>query len=184
MNKSMLTGVVCGAVLATAAGTYASYDFLKSKPDYAEVISSTPIKKAFSTPREECFDEQVTHTRVVKDVNRISGTAIGAVAGGLLGHQVGGGDGKKLATVAGAAAGAYAGNQTQKRMQEGNTYTTTERRCQTVNDKQEKITGYDVKYRIGDKEGQVRMDRAPGQQIPVKDGQLVLSAAETVPVSQ
>jgi Predicted outer membrane lipoprotein len=32
-----------------------------------------------------------------KDDHRIAGTAIGAVAGGLLGHQIGGGKGKTLA---------------------------------------------------------------------------------------
>lgn len=32
----------------------------------------------------------------------------------MLGHQVGGGTGKTLATVGGAAAGAYAGNEVQK----------------------------------------------------------------------
>ena len=184
MNKSMLTGIICGAVLATAAGTYASYGFLKSEPTAAEVISSTPITKTFTTPREECQDVQVTRTREVKDENRIAGTALGAVAGGLLGNQIGGGKGKKLATVAGAAAGGYTGNQVQKNMQEGDTYTTTERRCKTVNDKQEKITGYDVKYRIGEKEGQVKMDRDPGREIPLKDGQLVLSEAKTVPAIQ
>lgn len=174
MNKSMLTGIICGAVVATAAGTYAGYDLLKGEPTSATVISSTPVKKTVTTPREECSDVQVTHTRPVKDENRIAGTAIGAVAGGLLGNQIGGGKGKKVATVVGAAAGGYAGNQTQKNLQQNDTYTTTERRCKTVNDKQEHIIGYDVKYRIGEKEGQVRMEREPGATIPVKDGQLVL----------
>lgn len=183
MNKSMLTGIICGVVVATTAGTYAGFDLFKSEPEFAEVISSTPIKQSFTTPREVCEDVQVTRTREVKDENRIAGTAIGAVAGGLLGNQIGGGKGKKLATVAGAAAGGYAGNQVQKNMQEGDTYTTTEKRCKTVNDKQEKITGYDVKYRIGEKEGQVTMDHDPGKQIPLKDGQLVLKAAETAPVT-
>lgn len=40
-----------------------------------------------------------------------AGTGIGAVAGGLLGNQVGGGNGKKLATVAGVLLGGYAGNE-------------------------------------------------------------------------
>ena len=38
----------------------------------------------------------------------------GAIVGGLLGHQVGGGTGKTVATVAGAAAGAYGGNEIEK----------------------------------------------------------------------
>jgi outer membrane lipoprotein SlyB len=42
------------------------------------------------------------------------GMIAGAVVGGLLGHQVGGGSGKTAATVIGAAGGAYAGNEIQK----------------------------------------------------------------------
>lgn len=48
-----------------------------------------------------------------RDPNRIAGTATGAVIGGLLGNQVGGGNGKKLATVAGAVAGGAAGRQSR-----------------------------------------------------------------------
>ena len=40
----------------------------------------------------------------------------GAVVGGVLGHQIGGGTGKTLATVAGAAGGAYAGREVEKRV--------------------------------------------------------------------
>jgi uncharacterized protein YcfJ len=39
------------------------------------------------------------------------GTGVGAVVGGLLGNQVGGGNGKKIATVAGVILGGYAGNE-------------------------------------------------------------------------
>jgi outer membrane lipoprotein SlyB len=44
------------------------------------------------------------------------GIATGAVAGGLLGNQIGGGNGRTLATVAGAVGGGYAGNVVEKRM--------------------------------------------------------------------
>ena len=40
----------------------------------------------------------------------------GAVVGGLLGHQVGGGRGKDVMTVVGAVGGAVAGNQIEKQM--------------------------------------------------------------------
>ena len=39
----------------------------------------------------------------------------GAVVGGLLGNQVGGGTGKTLATIGGAVGGAYVGNEVQKK---------------------------------------------------------------------
>jgi uncharacterized protein YcfJ len=59
-------------------------------------------------------------------------------------------------------------------MQANDTYTTTERRCHTVTDSQEVVDGYEVTYRLGETEGKVRMDREPGDSIPVVDGQLVL----------
>jgi outer membrane lipoprotein SlyB len=42
------------------------------------------------------------------------GAVIGSVAGGVLGHQFGGGNGRDVATVAGALAGGYAGAQVEK----------------------------------------------------------------------
>lgn len=43
------------------------------------------------------------------------GVVAGAVLGGVLGNQVGGGNGRTLATVAGAVGGGYAGNEIEKR---------------------------------------------------------------------
>ena len=45
------------------------------------------------------------------------GIAGGAVIGGLLGNQIGGGNGKKLATVAGIIGGGYLGNEVANRYQ-------------------------------------------------------------------
>lgn len=98
---------------------------------------------AFSTPPAEAQARRSQHqvcenVRVKqinsKDDNRLIGTGVGAVAGGLLGNQVGGGKGKTLATVAGAVGGGYAGNQIQKNHQDKNATYTTERRCHWVND--------------------------------------------------
>ena len=43
--------------------------------------------------------------------NHIAGTAIGAIIGGVLGNQVGGGSGRAAATVLGAVGGAVVGNK-------------------------------------------------------------------------
>lgn len=51
------------------------------------------------------------------------GMITGGVAGALLGHQVGGGTGKDLATVAGAAGGAYAGNKVEQRLKTSQMWT-------------------------------------------------------------
>ncbi len=49
-----------------------------------------------------------------RDSHLGAGTAIGAVAGGLLGHTVGKGDGRTAATVAGAVAGGAVGHAVEK----------------------------------------------------------------------
>ena len=46
------------------------------------------------------------------------GAIAGAVVGGIIGNQVGGGVGNTAATVLGAAGGAYAGNEIEKRNQQ------------------------------------------------------------------
>jgi uncharacterized protein YcfJ len=80
--------------------------------------------------RQVCRDVRVQDR--AKDNHRIAGTAVGAVAGGLLGHQVGGGKGKTLATVGGAVVGGYAGNRVQKNHQDNNAGYHIERRCHDV----------------------------------------------------
>lgn len=176
MNKSLVTGLVVGAAVVTAGAAVANLDIFDRGPKFADVLKVDAVKETTRTPREVCKDHVVAHTAPVKDEKRIAGTVIGAVVGGVLGNQIGDGSGRKIATAAGAAAGGYAGNKVQQRMQNGNTYTTTETRCETVYDRNEKIVGYDVRYRLGDKEDTVRMDRDPGPRIPVENGQLQLAA--------
>ena len=175
MNKSLVTGLLVGAVVATAGGAVAGYKMLGHGSDYAQVVNVTPITKNVRTPRQDCHDEQVTQQAPTRDGKQVTGSVLGAVAGAVIGHQIGGGDGKKIATVAGAAAGGYAGNRVQKRMQEGNTVTTTEQHCETVYDSHKEQKGYQVRYRLDGHEDTVRMDHDPGDRIPVRDGRLVLA---------
>ena len=81
--------------------------------------------------RVVCEDVQVRQTNT-NDPNRVTGTAIGAVAGGVVGNQIGGGRGRTLATVGGAVAGGVVGNRVQRNNQNNNSTVTTERRCHTV----------------------------------------------------
>jgi len=67
-----------------------------------------------------------------KDPNRVAGTAIGAVVGGLLGNQVGSGSGKKVAIVGGAVAGGAIGRKVQGNSQEDKGDRIVERRCERV----------------------------------------------------
>ena len=172
MDKSMMKGLVVGGIAMVVLGASGVNYQQLSKPKFAEVVTSKEVFETVVTPREQCEDVQVQKQAPVKDENRIAGTAIGAVVGGVIGHQIGGGSGKKLATVGGAAAGGYAGNQVQKNMQQKDVVTTTERRCRTVQDKSQKLVGYNVIYRLDGKEGTVRTSFKPGDKLPVKDGKV------------
>jgi outer membrane lipoprotein SlyB len=67
---------------------------------------------------------QVENIRAIKHAKKTSGIGMvgGAVVGGLLGNQIGAGNGRILGTVAGAAGGGYAGNEIEKHTQTTTTY--------------------------------------------------------------
>jgi outer membrane lipoprotein SlyB len=71
-------------------------------------------------PKKQVCNEcgTVTSVRMIEKDGEggAAGLVAGGVAGALLGHQVGGGTGKTLATVAGAAGGAYAGKTIEGKM--------------------------------------------------------------------
>ena len=177
MNRSLAVGLVIGAIAASTVGAVAGYRMLGASSG-AEVISAKALTKTIKTPRKECHDEQVTHTKPIKDHDRLVGTGIGAVVGGLLGSRVGGGNTRIVTGLAGAAAGGYAGNKIQQKVQQGNTYDTTEQRCITAYDTHEEPAGYEVVYMLDGKRHHVHMDHDPGQKIPVRDGQIVIDASK------
>ena len=106
-------------------------------------VRNTPVPPtAVAQARPVCANcgtvEAVTAVRREGKVNGVAvgnttiglGTVAGGVLGGLLGHQVGGGNGKNAAMLLGAAGGAYAGNTIEKNMK--------------------KVTVYDVRVRMAD----------------------------------
>lgn len=132
---------------------------------YADVISVQPVKHKVDRKREVCRDERVVHKARPKDEHQVAGTVIGAIAGGVIGNQVGGGRGRDIATVAGAVGGGYAGKKIQQGQQNRNTYTTTERRCREVNEPSEEVVAYDVVYEYRGTTQKVRLDHDPGDRV-------------------
>lgn len=174
MDKSMIKGIAVGglAMVVLGASGVTGYKAL-TQPKFADVVAVKAINETVVTPRERCENVAVQRAAPVKDQNRIAGTLVGGLAGGLLGSAVGNGTGKTVATLAGAAAGGYAGNQVQKNMQQKDVVTTSEQRCRTVNEKSQKLVGYNVTYRLDGKDGTVRTSFKPGATLPVKDGEVV-----------
>lgn len=87
---------------------------VKSQP--AKAVAAAPVEagREAAAPCARCGT--VTEVRSERRQGEASGLGAvgGAVVGGILGHQVGGGVGKQIATVGGAVAGGYAGNQIEK----------------------------------------------------------------------
>ncbi|WP_243039950.1 glycine zipper 2TM domain-containing protein [Dyella sedimenti] len=147
-------------------------------PKYARVVSVTPVHEAPSAPQQVCHDEVVTQHKPVQDTHQIAGTAIGAIAGGLLGNQVGSGKGRTLATVAGAVGGGYAGHEIQANHQQNATVSSTQRRCTTVpGNGGDKVVAYDVSYEYNGVTRTVRMDHDPGDRLQVQEGVIAVSDA-------
>lgn len=145
---------------------------------YAKVVSVTPVRQATKVPKQVCREETVTQAPS-RDQHNVVGTAIGAVAGGLLGNQIGGGKGKTLATVAGAVGGGYAGNRIEEHRRQANTTSSVQQHCETIEVAgPDKIVGYDVAYVYNGVTRTVRMDHDPGDRVQVQQD------VSVVPVSR
>ena len=90
----------------------AVYDSALNKNRASTVYTS----KSAQTGCFECGRVTAVTVAERKGEGNAVGMIAGGVAGAVLGHQVGGGFGKDLATVAGAAGGAYAGRRIQEDM--------------------------------------------------------------------
>ncbi|OYO25794.1 glycine zipper 2TM domain-containing protein [Janthinobacterium sp. PC23-8] len=95
-------------------------------PPQSQQLAVQPVQRPQPQPEPEQYaaapapaPKVCNNCGVIESINEVNtrasgsgvGAAGGAVVGGLLGNQVGGGHGKELATVLGAVGGAVAGNQ-------------------------------------------------------------------------
>jgi len=133
-------------------------DDLPTREEYARVINSTPV---YVSAREECWNPR-TQAYEERGDGRTSigkGAAIGALAGGVLGHQVDRGEG----TAAGAILGGILGHQLEKRSDRDDLDYS---RCRLAGDSSN-IEGYEVRYRFKGNEYVTRMTYDPGPRLLV-----------------
>ena len=186
MNRSVF---LTTAGLLVAGVSFAAYqngnfgqqyaDVVSAKPIvikqsvYGDVLNVNPITQVVNGTKEVCEDRIVDRRRSERFGNK-DGAIIGAVVGGLLGNQVGGGDGKKLATVAGAVGGGFAGREIDRRHVGGARYTENQSVCRTQDTSKVKTVGYDVQYRTED--GQTlnrREDKKPGDRLWLAEKEVI-----------
>jgi outer membrane lipoprotein SlyB len=103
----------------------------RSNKPVAQAQPGTPTSAATSAPsptpaaKEVCLNcATVTAVKPLEREGTPSGAGVvaGGVLGALVGNQFGGGDGKTLATIAGAVGGGIAGNTVEKKMKKTTVY--------------------------------------------------------------
>lgn len=82
----------------------------------------TSVRAVLGQPEQRCWVEREQVAPEQRGDVNVGGAIVGALLGGVLGHQVGGGRGKDVATVAGAAGGAYVGHQVEKNQKSTTSY--------------------------------------------------------------
>jgi uncharacterized protein YcfJ len=186
MKTSVLTAAVASALCGFASSASAQV-----YGDTARVVSATPIYDRVAAPRRECHMEQVTayeERRSVREPERTArsdggigpGTVLGAIVGGVIGHQLGGSSaGRDHGTAAGAVVGGLIGNSVDRDSDANNPDPAREvvvdrvpvsrevQRCNTIADAREAIVGYDVRYEYNGHELRTRLAYDPGPQLPV-----------------
>jgi outer membrane lipoprotein SlyB len=88
----------------------------------ARSLAQAPTPAQTPAPCANCGVIESIRVAQVKGQTSGVGAVAGGVAGGLLGNQIGHGGGRTVATVAGAAGGAYAGNAIEKNMKKHTVY--------------------------------------------------------------
>ena len=163
------------ATTANAGGyAYKSRNNTDVVYDYARVLSAQPIVRyvTVTTPIKECWQEDVHYTVDYRPPGIGGKTLFGAIIGGVIGHQFGGGTGKNVATVAGSLLGAsIANNAAYKNAGYRTTeYTRPVTRCETnyQSREEERIDGYRVIYAYNGQKYATQMPNDPGKRLRIR----------------
>lgn len=166
MKNRILGAAMLAALGATAAPAFAQTTY----GDVARVISATPITERATVHRRDCYTEPLTSYERTDSGGIGAGTVLGAIVGGVIGHQFGNSTGgRDHGTAAGAVVGGLIGNAMERDAQaEYRTASPREvERCGTVPESRERIVGYDVRYQYNGREFRARLPYDPGKEMPV-----------------
>ena len=168
MRASMLALCAVGAVQAVWAD------------EIGRVVSATPITQPVNVQKRVCVPQQV----VVPQQKSGAGALMGAIAGGVIGNQVGKGSGNALATGIGLLGGAVLGDKIEGAP---TPETRTVEQCSVENVVEYRTAGYTVTYEYAGKHYTTQMTNDPGpflrlQIVPVGPANLSPVGATTAPV--
>jgi len=127
----------------------------------------TSVRAVVGPPEQRCWIE---HEQVVQERsnNNVPGAIAGALLGGIIGHQVGAGRGKDLATVGGAVAGGALGNNIGRDSGGQQVSTRDVQHCANTTS-HAKPEYWDVTYNFRGYDHHVQMTAPPGPTVTVNE---------------
>jgi uncharacterized protein YcfJ len=150
-----------------APAPVAVYDYGRRRGERVYEAPVTSVRAVVGPPEQRCWVERQEVAQASGNPN-VPGAIAGAVIGGILGHQVGGGRGKDIATAGGAVAGAAIGSNAGRGSQ---VVTQDVQRCQTVANAGPPDY-WDVTYDFRGQTHRVQMTSPPGPTVSVnRDGE-------------
>ena len=145
----------------------AVYDYGQRPNERLYQADITSVRAVVANQNQQrCWVEREAVTQNRGSAN-VPGALLGAVIGGILGHQVGGGSGRDAATAVGVVAGAAVGGNTNR--DRGSQVATQDvQRC-TSAPQQLQPDYYDVTYNFRGMEHRVQMATPPGATLTVNE---------------
>ena len=141
----------------------ANYEYRQRANERVYEAQVTSVRAVVGPPEQRCWIEREQVSGGGRGDANVGGAVLGAIIGGVLGHQVGGGRGKDVATAGGAVAGGLIGAN-QGRGDSGS-YDRDVQRCNNVASTTPAY--WDVTYDYRGREHRVQMSAPPGNTIAV-----------------
>lgn len=138
-------------------------DFRRRRNERLYVADVTSVRAVMGDAERRCWIER-EQVRTERNSSAPAGLA-GAVIGGIIGHQIGGGSGRDVATAGGAVAGAVIGSRLYRDQRGNEVQSQDVRRCETVQNQRQAY--WDVTYVFRGTEHHVQMTSPPGNTVTV-----------------
>ena len=138
-------------------------DFRRRNGERLYQARVTSAHAVMGPPEQRCWVER-TQVQAPQRRTNVPGAVAGALIGGILGHQIGGGTGRDIATVGGVVAGAAVGSRVGGGS--SSSYPQDVQRCDTVRG-DGRIDHWDVGYNFRGMSHQVQMAGDPGTTVSV-----------------
>nr|WP_315170258.1 glycine zipper 2TM domain-containing protein [uncultured Limnohabitans sp.] len=133
---------------------------LAQAQEVGQVISREAVYQQIAVPRQTCSQMPVA----VQNPTSGGGALMGAIAGGAVGSQIGGGSGQALATMIGVVGGSIMGD----RIENPGTQVQNQTTCTTQNVMENRLVGYNVVYEYAGKQHSVQLPQDPGPTIQLQ----------------